>query len=249
MEDLEITHVLTIHTDAFKIGKQFVKLFCNLADDPRADIAQYFEPAFEFIEDARKSGARVLVHCGAGASRSATLVASYLMRVRNWKVPATIQFLKEQRRQVLPNPGFLAALEKYEESFAAKKLSGSPLRTGSPVVTSTSHATSGFHLEVLKNGEVCGDVELTGRDLYFIGRAPTCHIVLDHASISRKHAKLEVVDTKALSLSDLDSVHGTFVNSRRLQKGVTHKLRLGDTIRFGASTRSYLVRNTSDDST
>lgn len=67
--------------------------------------------------------------------------------------------------------------------------------------------------------------------------------------LSCQHAKLEVVDTKALSLSDLDSVHGTFVNSRRLQKGVTHKLRLGDTIRFGASTRSYLVRNTSDDST
>jgi hypothetical protein len=119
LDDLNITHVVTIHTEPVTLKKRFVQLFFNLADEAGADIAQHFEPMFEFVEDARKAGAKVLVHCGAGASRSATLCAAYLMRVRGWNANQTLEFMKEQRKQVAPNEGFLAALSKYEDSLGA----------------------------------------------------------------------------------------------------------------------------------
>ncbi|EFJ31072.1 hypothetical protein SELMODRAFT_27558, partial [Selaginella moellendorffii] len=83
-------------------------------DEPNANITQYFEPAFEFIEEAKRAKARVLVHCGAGASRSVTLCAYYLMRVQHWGVDETIKFLKEQRKEVDPNPGFIKQLREVE---------------------------------------------------------------------------------------------------------------------------------------
>ncbi|CAM6103105.1 unnamed protein product [Calypogeia fissa] len=86
-------------------------------DESKADITQYFERMFQFVEDARKSKRRVLVHCGAGTSRSATLCAAYLMRVNQWKADFTLKFLKQQRRQVDPNPGFLQCLYEYEREL------------------------------------------------------------------------------------------------------------------------------------
>jgi protein-tyrosine phosphatase len=76
---------------------------CVVPDEAGADIAQHFGLMFEFVEDARKAGAKVLVHCGAGASRSATLCAAYLMRVRGWNANQTLE-------SVLPN-GFFSLVK------------------------------------------------------------------------------------------------------------------------------------------
>ena len=59
-------------------------------DLPTTDVAQYFHPSYTFIEEAVAAGRAVLVHCGAGSSRSATVAAgahatdslSRLLRVR-----------------------------------------------------------------------------------------------------------------------------------------------------------------------
>ena len=54
-------------------------LVLQAEDQPLFDLSQFFDQSFTFIEEGRKHG-NVLVHCMAGISRSATLVALYLMR-------------------------------------------------------------------------------------------------------------------------------------------------------------------------
>jgi hypothetical protein len=50
-----------------------------LSDLPGANVRSIFKPAVEFIEEHRSSGTRVLVHCSAGLSRSASIVVAWLM--------------------------------------------------------------------------------------------------------------------------------------------------------------------------
>ena len=56
----------------------------------------------------------VLIHCGAGVSRSATLVLAYLMRRFSWNAAKARKHCQERRSLVNPNDGFwrsLCALE------------------------------------------------------------------------------------------------------------------------------------------
>lgn len=50
-------------------------------DMPLYDISQHFAATSEFIEEARRNGGRILVHCVAGVSRSATVVLAYLIQM------------------------------------------------------------------------------------------------------------------------------------------------------------------------
>jgi pSer/pThr/pTyr-binding forkhead associated (FHA) protein len=56
-----------------------------------------------------------------------------------------------------------------------------------------------------------------------------------------QHAKMEVVGN-TLILTDLRSCHGTFLNGKLLESGQKIVLIDLDDVRFGASTRSYILR-------
>lgn len=67
-----------------------------------------------------------------------------------------------------------------------------------------------------------------------IGRASECNLVLNHESVSRLHANIEVTKEGFLSVQDAHSSNGTFLhrNGRWIR---TRKVTLGtqDRIRFG----------------
>ena len=63
-----------------------------------------------------------------------------------------------------------------------------------------------------------------------IGRDPSNQIVLQHATISRRHAKI-IAEGGGFRLEDLGSANGTFVNDKSVGASVT--LAHGDVIRFG----------------
>lgn len=73
-----------------------------------------------------------------------------------------------------------------------------------------------------------------GEGEHIVGRDPQATVCLDHASISRRHARIVGSASGAL-LEDLGSKNGTMVGDTRLQWAVV--LRNGDQIRFG----QYLV--------
>jgi hypothetical protein len=63
-----------------------------------------------------------------------------------------------------------------------------------------------------------------------IGRSSTCHIVLDDALVSRRHAQF-VISRGVVTLEDLESVNGVFLNSRRVKQ--PEQLRDGDRVQIG----------------
>lgn len=73
-------------------------------------------------------------------------------------------------------------------------------------------------------------IELTpGR--FSIGRSSTCHLALDDATVSRRHAQL-IVRADRVSIEDLGSVNGVYLNTVRLN-GV-EPVKAGDLIQIGS---------------
>jgi serine phosphatase RsbU (regulator of sigma subunit) len=73
-----------------------------------------------------------------------------------------------------------------------------------------------------------------------IGRNPPADLVLDSPAVSRRHCRLDLLDGQ-LSVRDLASTNGTFVNGRRLEQATT--LDDGATISVGAYRLRYHRRN------
>ncbi len=89
-------------------------LYIPVDDDERVMIYDHFQQVNAFVEAALERQERVLIHCAAGISRSATLMAAYLMWKNGWTRDAAIDHIKQRRHQIGPNDGFMAQLLAYE---------------------------------------------------------------------------------------------------------------------------------------
>ena len=79
-----ITHILAVGSGLYpKFPRNYQYKWISELDCPSANLRQHFEACHEFIKKALDQGGRVLVHCYAGISRSATIVISFLMKDRN----------------------------------------------------------------------------------------------------------------------------------------------------------------------
>eukprot|EP00794_Sanderia_malayensis_P020608 gene20608-22641_t len=117
--------------------------------------------------------------------------------------------------------------------------------------------TEDYYFDVLKGGVMKSPVDLTEKDHYVFGRLEDCDVMLEHPSISRYHA---VVVYKGISsdesseqgssgfyLMDLGSTHGTFLNKMSLNPKVYYRLKVGYGVRFGGSTRLYILQGPQTD--
>ncbi len=71
------------------------------------------------------------------------------------------------------------------------------------------------------------------RDIIKIGRLSSAHLCLEDEKVSRIHSVIEVATDGAMSIIDMGSVEGTYVNGKRVNKG---QLTFGDEIRVGGTT-------------
>lgn len=104
-------------------------------------------------------------------------------------------------------------------------------------------------MHVVKNGEVIDTLKLDqdSRRHILFGRCPSTNnneaaITLNHPTISRTHAALLRSEDGTLFVLDLGSSHGTFVNSSRISPFVATPLSNRETLRFGQSSRTYIIR-------
>lgn len=102
--------------------------------------------------------------------------------------------------------------------------------------------TENFELEVLKEGSIVSTIPLKGKAFFTLGRQhDLVDIPMDHMSISRMHAVLNFRDDGALMLRDLGSAQGTVLNKKPCEKDTYYRVYVGDLLKFGASTRKYIV--------
>jgi len=100
-------------------------------------------------------------------------------------------------------------------------------------------------LVVLKEGAQIEEIGISRHGEYSLGRqADIATIVIDHPSTSRKHATL-TVGVDGCRIQDEGSAHGTFLNGERLSPRVSSPISPGSSLKFGASSRTYVLRKPS----
>lgn len=116
LKKLGITHVVTAVLGVQpQFPQDFVYLNVPVRDVESEDMKAHLPETIRFIDDAVASGGKVLVHCVCGVSRSATIVAAWVMSKHGYTVEETLQMMKERRDCVDPNPAFRDQLEEYFE--------------------------------------------------------------------------------------------------------------------------------------
>ena len=118
-------------------------------------------------------------------------------------------------------------------------------------------------LEVIKNGKLLQTIDLSKRAFTVFGRASQCDVEIEHPSASRYHAVLqcrpssshgdpsnadndseesdETTERDEFFVYDMGSSNNTFVNKEKLQPKTFYRVRLGHQLRFGFSTRIYVL--------
>eukprot|EP00042_Codosiga_hollandica_P044299 m.432888 g.432888 ORF g.432888 m.432888 type:complete len:381 (-) comp56757_c0_seq4:2781-3923(-) len=114
---LNVTYILNATDDCdmpFAHDPELHYLQSVLEDDPQQEIAPLFPQVLEFLRTAKAANARVLIHCKMGMSRSASFVVLWLMHSHRISLKKAVDWCRECRPFINPNPGFLFQLGRHE---------------------------------------------------------------------------------------------------------------------------------------
>lgn len=119
LKNNKITHIINTANEIpnyheSTTGIRYMKLTLN--DDPRPSVEnllKMLEPTYSFIVNAISSNpnARILVHCAAGISRSASIVIYYLMKKNLMSFETATEYLKKHRQWINPNAWYCSQLK------------------------------------------------------------------------------------------------------------------------------------------
>ncbi|XP_076005585.1 dual specificity protein phosphatase 2 [Genypterus blacodes] len=110
-----ITAVLNVSSSCPNLyEEELLYLRLTVEDNLAADIRACFSTAIAFIDSVKESGGRVLVHCQAGISRSATICLAYVMQAQRVKLDEAFDFVKRRRQVISPNLAFMGQLLQFE---------------------------------------------------------------------------------------------------------------------------------------
>jgi hypothetical protein len=102
-----------------------------------------------------------------------------------------------------------------------------------------------YTLEVLKNGIIVGVIDFpVNEEFVILGRSEelcSTNFIFEHSSISRQHAVIQHRNNGRLYIYDLGSTHHTYWNKEEIKPFQYIPLRTGDLLKFGESTRQYIV--------
>lgn len=92
----------------------------KLRDVDNEDILSDIELLLPIIHENLIEGKGVLCFCQKGKSRSATIVAAYLIKYNSMTADEALIFIKKKRTQVDPNSGYLRQLHEFESRIRSE---------------------------------------------------------------------------------------------------------------------------------
>ncbi|XP_036454934.1 dual specificity protein phosphatase 18 [Colossoma macropomum] len=101
-----------------------------VADSPETQLEEHFDTVADKIDKVRMQHGRVVVHCCAGVSRSATLCLAFLMKHCSMSLVEAHGLVKSRRPIIRPNAGFWKQLIEYEVKLRGTR---SVMMVSSPV--------------------------------------------------------------------------------------------------------------------
>lgn len=114
-----ITYVLnasnTCPKPDFISESHFMRIPVN--DNYCEKLLPWLDKTNEFIDKAKVSNCRVIVHCLAGISRSATIAIAYIMKTMGLSSDDAYRFVKDRRPSISPNFNFLGQLLEFEKGL------------------------------------------------------------------------------------------------------------------------------------
>lgn len=119
---LGITHVLSVMPGTVMLPKAgaLKTLQIPIRDGPFEELAAHLASTTAFIGDGLHGRGTVLVHCVQGMSRSASVIAAYLMAVWGCSVRDAVEFVKSRSSTAQPNTGFMSQLQEYHDKLHQK---------------------------------------------------------------------------------------------------------------------------------
>ncbi|KAL5021476.1 hypothetical protein ScPMuIL_000631 [Solemya velum] len=86
-------------------------------DNNCAELFPWFSEAIAFIDAVKQEGGRVLVHCQAGISRSATICLAYLISTSHFNLESAYENIRAKRSVIAPNLNFMRQLQDFEKTI------------------------------------------------------------------------------------------------------------------------------------
>ncbi|XP_018427765.1 PREDICTED: inactive dual specificity phosphatase 27 [Nanorana parkeri] len=128
LKRMGITHILnaghntTVFTGPeFYTGMEVQYMGVEVDDFPECDISKFFRPAAEFLDEALLTyRGKVLVNSEMGMSRSAVLVAAYLMIFHHMTIQEALMTLRK-KRAIYPNDEFIKQLRELNETLLEER--------------------------------------------------------------------------------------------------------------------------------
>jgi MoxR-like ATPase len=146
---------------------------------------------------------------------------------------------KQYDLPVLENTGLIAFISfifMFRQVISENAKNAYKKRTG---IRELTHMPT---LNVQKGYDKSSVIKLTSGE-FIIGRDPTCNLPLDSGDVSRRHSRI-IVDGGHVSIEDMDSSNGTFVNSSPIDG--RYELKHMDVVQIGGNV---IVFNNADSST
>lgn len=113
IQNCKITHILSVGIPMPEGNfSEMISLHVPCLDLPETNLPQILNTSNAFITSAKERNGKVLVHCNAGVSRSASVVIGYLIMVCGCSFDEAFDLVKSKRSCVRPNDGFLKQLKE-----------------------------------------------------------------------------------------------------------------------------------------
>lgn len=116
-----ITSIITIwNFNNLKIDSLGIKpedyLYIRANDDIYTILMNYFDLTYNFIKNKLSENKKILIHCYAGLSRSATILLNYFMSKYNYDFYTAYNIINS-KRNIYPNTFFVNQLKIYHKNL------------------------------------------------------------------------------------------------------------------------------------